>query len=600
MTPWSEIFRKSAIEKGLLVITCLLVGTFLVSISSADDSILYTERDSSVTDFHQDLLATGNLTRTDAALILKEWTTCLNLTGPIVKNVKNRDLVTADEGIQQFTRSAQALNDLVTQLGLKDTDIGTFLDDNNAVAWSLDELVDQIGAYEDLKDELVLSQNRKDASGLMSVDLRGEEIRSGIRWNYQDYAEHSVDIINISRRFGLDTAVFERSILDFAAILAEIGVEQDRRQSTIPKTIQEIQYEWCASRPGLCLPPSAITMAVQPPHGSYGDTIYMNGTVLATSGTGIKIFVDGRFIGSVKSDESRRFSLPYRIEKGRAGTHTAYGSLDTLLTKVVNFTVTKVNTSISLEARPVMENGTWTAVGMGHLLTEEGTPIRGARVYLDVDGRTSWETGITGEDGEFTISAGKILAGNRTLNAWFESDEFPLNGSESTSVTVEIPSSLGWITSMVYLLGVGGAVIGSVFFLRKKRPNEDPSTPVINTVVTEHTVEKPPIPSIEEANKMADDVMVTIGGLIDGRKTINETYRRLVWEMEARNPDLHLRAETPRIIAKTFADRLFGEQLAILVGIHEKVQYAENDATDEDLRAAREAFIAFLMEGGDH
>lgn len=599
MTHVVKSFQSPAFQGSILALTCLIVMIFIVPVSGAEESVLFTTRDSSITPFHQDLLATGNLTRMDAARILNDWSTCLNLTGPIVENIKEHDITAADEGIQLFVRSQQALSDLAIELGLKDTEIGTFLTENDAVLWSLRKLMEQMGEYEVLRDEQVRIQNRNDVAALKSLELRGDELRSAIRWNYQDYLGRSAGIINISRRFGLDTSSFERSILDFAAILAEINIEQDRRRVEIPERIQEIQSEWCASRPGLCLPPSAISLTVLPTHGRYGDTLYLNGTVLAAPGTDVKVFIDGRFIGSAESDGSRHFTLPYRIEKGRTGSHSAYASLDMLLSRIVNFSIEGANTSISLDATVTLENGTWMALGTGRLVTEGGVPVEGARVYIDVDGRPAWATGITGKDGKYSIPCEELPTGSRTLTAWFESDEYPLEGCESPSVTVEIPSRLGWPPSVIYMLGVGSAVLGSVFFLRKRRPEEEPTSNGLTIVVPERTVAIPPPPSLEEAIQMADDAVVTIGDHIDGRMTIIEMYRRLVTEMEKRAPEQHLLTETPRKVAAIFADTAYGRHLALLVGIHERVQYAEDDATEEDLRTVREAFIAVLREGAE-
>ncbi len=585
---------------ALLVMVWVLAGAFIVSVSSGEDSVLYTARDSSVTGFHQDLLATGNLTRTDASLVLNEWAMCLNLSGPIVQTIKDRDFESADDGIEQFTLSGQSLSDLVAQFALKDTQIGKFQDENNAVLWSLRELVEQRGSYDELMAEQAISLKNGNVSGLKSVEVRGEELRSSIRWNYQEYAARSSEIINISRSYGLDTERFEQSVRYFKEILDEIDTEQEQRQKMIPEKIREIQDEWCASQSVLCLPPSALILGVFPSNGTYGDTLGLNGTVLAAEGTRVDVFVDGHLIGGALSDANRRFSIPFRIEKGRAGTHTAYASLDTMLSKVTNFTVDMTNTSISLDARVVSLNGTWVAIGSGRLVTQTGVPVRGARVYVNVDGRTSLETGFTGDDGEFSISTGPLPTGTRTLTAWFESDDLPLAGSTSPSVTVDIPQHLEWLTSIVYLFGFGGAIIGSIFFLRKKRPEEEPVATVITVNVPEITFEPPPLPSLEEANSIADTVVMTVDGRIDGRATIKETYRRLVFEMDARHPDLHLRSETPRDLSELFAKWPYGPQLKRLVEVHEKIQYAENNPTEDDLQVARESFITVLTEGTEH
>jgi len=57
---------------------------------------------------------------------------------------------------------------------------------------------------------------------------------------------------------------------------------------------------------------------------------------------------------------------------------------------------------------------------------------------------------------------------------------------------------------------------------------------------------------------MADQLTVSNEGRVDGEETIALTYRRLVHELEAKNPDLRLRSRTPRNLAVLFADEPTG------------------------------------------
>jgi hypothetical protein len=49
-----------------------------------------------------------------------------------------------------------------------------------------------------------------------------------------------------------------------------------------------------------------------------------------------------------------------------------------------------------------------------------------------------------------------------------------------------------------------------------------------------------------------------------------------------------------------FADQPYGDQLTLLVEIHEKVRYADHESTEDDLERMREAFISIITEGGGH
>ena len=287
-------------------------------------------------------------------------------------------------------------------------------------------------------------------------------------------AARSGQIIDISQKFGLDTSAFEQSVAEFAAILVDIDAEQVRRESSIPKTIQEITALDQGFEAGNV--PYAISLKILPDHGVYGDTLSMAGTVDAPAGTGVRVFVDGRQIGNAATDQSGRFSLPYRIEQIEARAHTVYASVNPGISDVSTFTVGDGNTAVSLKVRLIEENGTSKCIGTGRLVTDGGVPVRGARVDVDIDGRASWGYGITGDDGTYTSAAEEITPRTHTVKAKFRPDGYPLNGSESASIAVDVPSHFGWIAALVYLMGVGGAAVGGVLFLRKRQPIDAPSS----------------------------------------------------------------------------------------------------------------------------
>lgn len=590
--PGSPPGPRSLIILGLVVVLLLFPG------SCAADPLLYTAKNASATEFHQDLVVTGDLTRDDANLVLEMWAGCLNLTGPLVQAIGEGEFAAAENGVQQFLWSGQNLQDLVVQLDIADTDVATFQSDNQANARSLQDLLNQTREYDELHDAEVRFREQKNISGLKSVELRGEDLRSRMWTNFRDYSARADRIVKLSQNFGLATSAFERSVVDFEAIMTEIDAVQDTRSSSIQELIREIQRS--EPSPGAGAPVSLINLTILPDRGVYGDTISMAGTVPAPEGTNVTVFVDGQQLGTVATGADGRFSFPYRIERVEPRTHNAYALVDSTISTVENFTVETDNSTVSLAARLVDANGLRKAVGTGRLVTEKGVPVRGARVYMDVDGRTSWEYGTTGEDGTFTVTSDQLTPKVHALKARFDPVGLPLNSSESSPVPLEVPSHFDWLASLIYLLGVGGAAIGGVMFLRNRRTTED--SPSVDPVETtpEPLVETVQVPTPEEARAIADLVIVTNDGEIDGYETVAQFYRRIVQELEMKNPDLRLRSRTPRDLAALFEEEPFGADLSLLVGIHEKVRYSEYESTKEDLDLAREAFIHVITEGGRH
>lgn len=587
MTPVLNSIPRSPTRRRWLAVFGLVVVMLILPCSSAVDPHLYSAKDASTTGFHQDLAATGGQSRADAELVLEEWATSLNLSGSLIHNIKLRDFKFAARDLQQSLLVEQKFKDLVFLLDMTDTDAATFRDDNHANIESFRGLLNQTREFDELGGVEATFRYQKNISGLMSVELRGEDLRAKIRSNYKEYAGRSGRVVTISRKFGLDTSAFEQSVNDFAAILAEIDAIQNARSAAISELIQDYQTA------------SVIRLNILPDHGVYGDTLSMAGTANAPIGAEVKVFVDGLQAGSVPIDNSGRFSLPYRIEQVEVGNHTVYASIDSDISDISNFTVKGGNTTISLTVLPVEENGTRMGIGTGRLLAEDGVPVREARVSVSIDGRASWEYGMTGDDGVYTLTTEQLSPGTHTLKARFDPGGFPLDGSESPPVTIEGPPSVGWFASLVYLVAIGGAAVGGVLFLRGRHATDAP--PSSDTMAASaRPAESSSIPTIEEARMIADEVTVINEGQIDGGETMALTYRRLVKELDAKNPDLRLRSRTPRNLAVLFADRPYSDQLGVLVGIHEKIRYAEHEPTEEDIRLVREAFINIITEGSVH
>lgn len=594
MMPLPNLISTPPIARRWFIALGLVAVMLIVQGSGAEDPVLYSIKDGSATGFHQDFTVTGNLTRTDAALVLQNWAEDLNLASRIVQDIKLKDFESAESRSEQYLLSGQNLEDLVVRLDMNDTDVATFQRDNDENIRSLRELLNQTREYDELQNAAATFRDQKDIANLKAVEVRGEDLKTRIGGEYDGYADRANSIINTSRKFGIDTSSFERSILDFAAILGEVDAVQKARSSSISEMIREIQSS--ARGSGTRGAVSTVSMKILPDHGVYGDTLSMEGTVNAPAGTEVTTFVDGKQIGSAVTGSDGRYSSSYRIEQIEARSHTAYASTDSDISEVNSFTVASRNTTVSLVVHLNVENGTRRGVGTGRVVTEDGIPVRGARVYLDVDGRAWSGEGATGDNGEYTITTEPLSPKIHTLKAWVDPTGFPITGSESLPVIIEVPFAFGLLAATVYLLGVGGAAIGGVLFLRKREATDAPVSVRAEGAAHARMVDPPLTPTIEEAHVIADQIPVIMEGGVDGCQTIAQTYRQVVRELEARNPDLQLRSRTPRNLAALFADRPFGDQLAVLVGIHEKVWYAEDEPTDEDLDRVREAFISIITE----
>jgi hypothetical protein len=569
------IRREWLVPLALAVFVLTLAGLFALQ------PLLYTAKTASTSGYHEDLPLTGNLTRTDGALVLPEWATSLNLTGPLVLDIKLNDIEAANRSLQQYLRSGQSLSGLVVKLDMSNTDVAAFQRDNQANIQALQQLLNQTGEFEQLKSLQLQYREKGDTAMLKSVQLQGEELRKKVRENYQGYASRQERVVNISQKYGQNTSAYEQSVLDFAAVVAALEAVQDERAASVPEAIRAIQDRQSGGLP-------AITFQVVPDHGVYGDRLSMAGTVRGPAGTQVTIFSDGKPLAGVVTGEDGGFDFPYRVGEIEAGQHTAYAAAGVALSDEQPFTITKLNTTLALAVHLVEVNGSWRAVCTGNLTAGGDRPVVDAPVQVLLDGKRAAQVTTNG-NGSYRATVQNLTGGTHLLKGRFDPAGFPLNRSESAPVTVEVPSILGLLALILYALGIGGAAVGAVLYLRRRRtaaaaPHERREEPV---------VELPPAPTVEEATGAA--TLLAEG--VDGREAITRLYRRLVRELDARNPGCHLRSKTPREIADRFAAAPCGVRLTDLVGVHERIRYAGREPTEEDIRRVREDFIYVITEG---
>ena len=161
------------------------------------------------------------------------------------------------------------------------------------------------------------------------------------------------------------------------------------------------------------------------------------------------------------------------------------------------------------------------------------------------------ERGDTAENGSYAINATYLEPGRHNLTVYYYPDDLPLNWSASAPVEVVVPSLLDWLAPLLYLLGLGGAGLGAVLYLRRRRAASAPAAGTAGGPPPEPVVELPPAPTVEEAAGAA--ALLEAG--VDGREAVTRLYRRLVRELDLRHPGEALLSLTPRELGARFPGR---------------------------------------------
>lgn len=99
-------------------------------------------------------------------------------------------------------------------MGMTDTEVSTYLNANHAILESIQKLLNQAREFDDLHGSEATYRDLRNISGQQSIVLRGEDLHTKIRSNYNEIADQSNIIVNLSQEFGLDASEFQETIAD--------------------------------------------------------------------------------------------------------------------------------------------------------------------------------------------------------------------------------------------------------------------------------------------------------------------------------------------------------------------------------------------------
>ncbi|MDD5024799.1 MAG: hypothetical protein PHN79_06825, partial [Methanoregula sp.] len=223
-----------------------------------------------------------------------------------------------------------------------------------------------------------------------------------------------------------------------------------RQQVTLPVGAHRIyanfsaqDYPVTASRSNTVtvtiVPP--IDLYVRPSSVQYMDQLTIGGALRGanTSAKDVQIVLDGRKLGTYRTDAKGNYSTMFSVETIPAGVHRVYASSGAHTSGTEAFTVVPVNASLVMSAR-LSPDGT-QVVCSGQLRAGENLPVRSAPVTIAWGG-TNTTTTTTDLRGEFeeTLS---LPAGGYDLVAQFDkTDLYPIEPARSAVVHIQVPNPI--------------------------------------------------------------------------------------------------------------------------------------------------------------
>ena len=438
--------------RGTLILVVLLAAAFLLLLAPAILSpALYTPASGSPTAYHANPAALGERSQEQSAELSVLMQDLIDSPQPVALNIRIRDFEEAERALEEYSRQSQRFDRLVVTLDLSDSAVGDFRRENQKNRASLERILNESARFAEIDQLSIRYRDEENPALLYTVTFEGEAVQNALARTTTEFVNRSPDLLDISSGLGLETSRY----LEAVDLLNDMVV--------INRAIQDGRQ---AARPDLH--PSTLTIAVIPESGRYGDELWITGTRTSLPDTPVTLVLDSRDWQTVEPDEAGIFRTTLPIGRIRSGEHLLYAAVGKLYSGIVSFTVHGSDTSLTLD----LSSGTrWDVVTCTGTISTGGMPVAGAPVSIVSDGSAAG-TATTNLAGVFTTTV-TLSAGEHTLQAVFDDDDFPLDPSWSEEKNVNLSPAPGLL--ILLLLGgivISGAVAGAAWYIRRSREDE--------------------------------------------------------------------------------------------------------------------------------
>ncbi|RPJ53866.1 MAG: hypothetical protein EHJ95_01395 [Methanobacteriota archaeon] len=219
-----------------------------------------------------------------------------------------------------------------------------------------------------------------------------------------------------------------------------------------------------------------LSLAVEPDKAFYHDQISFTGTYLPSvpGDDRIGIFIDTDEVAQVQGDRaSGTFSHRLEVNALRPGRHVVYAKNRDDYSDIRTIRIDGINTTLTLDASPVIEDRTVYAECRGMLLAN-GEPVAGAPVTLFMNDRSPTVT-YTDAFGSYYYRF-EVTRGVYEFRARFASDELPLMPSDSVANTIDVKWYPQTLQILVYAAGLVIAVGSALWYTGGLSPRRPAST----------------------------------------------------------------------------------------------------------------------------
>jgi hypothetical protein len=596
------------IKTGWVLILAACVLFIALIVPYADSPLLYDVQTSARTSHHTNPGVFGAELTTRSDSVFADMQYLLDANEQIIRYIRAGDFIAAIHKYEQYDEKIQKFNLLVDNLGLLQSDIGTFADENVQNREIIfDIFIDSIRAA-----QLQNLQKSYEEQGDLA---KAGEIRDERRKTYESLSAKRGQLIDvyqslaiISEQYNLNDEAQLESIRSYDAYLSQVyysltGEVREEQEIVIPNTGDETEISGIPADIVVNRDRVRITFQISPESGEYGDQIRITGKLKGTdiANRVINIFIDNQNWATATTTESGTFETFASIEKITAGVHAVYCYSGISYSDIQLFTVDSSDSilTMKLEEETLSNN----IICRGTLFAGD-TPVKDAPVEIYVNNaRKALLT--TSEDGAYETVL-TLSTGESTVQTVFQGQlrGFPINPSRSDPVSVTTGRNIVLLRGLLFI--AGACILIFVGFrliipqtVKRARFAADTSRSK-NQIKPPHSLQhRPPEadPGITPGRAFED--FLAFAQKNDWLNAIHVLYVSLKETMIAKRLVQRRRSLTPREVTRTFENNDKSDVLSEFMEKYEKIYYGRILPEIHEQETIAASWKSFLTALGD-
>ncbi|NMB78205.1 MAG: hypothetical protein GYA23_03840 [Methanomicrobiales archaeon] len=588
------------VKRRYVIVAVFFVGILAALAGSIHSPLLYSlEKDLFPSPFHINAEALKDQGLNSTSDVLPDVQDFIDFSGPISLSIQIHDIEQARRDLERFQKSRGSIKNLIVKLDMNESEIAE-IERNSALQREiLESLMNTSVTLESLQLMEIQYHSENNQDMATTVRLRGEEIRKKVKGLNTQYRNATEKVTQSAKKIGLNTTRNEES----SAAVDEI-VRTIENPAATPVVVRDTVLI-----PG----DERVSLFLRPETGEYRDVIEYMGisltlrgnTTLRANKVPIVLYMDDLPLATVQTDNFGYYNAKIPIERTKAGAHTVYARSPTSRSVNRTLTVTAVDSATFLNVSKPDTSGLVNCSGS----VMANYPVRSASVEILWDDSHVLVT-KTDARGEF-IKEIELPPGRHTIVAKFSGSGYPINPSESKTVSVDVSLTPGYepdygliliiiISAIILLLSAAAAR----WYLRR---------------MTNKVLPAPDPADIPGTSPDDEDSPGTLEDLLeDKNETLGAGYARLLREQgltaASRKAYEHLalrlardmrvkryRSLTAREMARTCRGKPYCSAFARFIAIYERVRYGgQVSVKDQTVFETAMNSAEDLMEGEHH